>query len=1181
MFDLEKDSTLTVKDSDSLGRGTIKGELYSPDEPKTLRTVFFFYDRATLNIEGGNFLGAGGECRVLYVNRPGTNVSISGGYFYSDHKYGIYIKNGTFNVDGGFFDAKEGNYSLDLEAYASASTDLKASVKNCTATQKIYGALGNNYGKSIITPLTEVIAYNEEGQVENIYHGYDQGVLWQTYTAARFEFRTPKIVSDLEINGVQTPKDGETVVPFPADGSSPHQLSEGIKETWYGWGLLGTDANPRNDLMGAADPFVGGASYVLELNLKAKDGYALDDLKNLEVSINGKAPYKVEKTSDGLKVFWKYVADCSKPKIFSQPKAKTVFQGENPVFEVKAVNEYRVSYQWQIVDASGNRYNWSDFEGNGTVTGSDTKKLSISGIGMKYNGYYVRCVASNPEGKVISEPAKIRVVLATADIRGVELNSDTTTKVESDCGIPLELEASEEGTGYEWQKQVSVSGKNQFFPISTLIANGLVSADIFQVYDTKILQINTNAAENIEISEGTYRCVITNGDSSSAQYANIKLTHQFDTCLNTESSTTHACTCSRCGIAKTENHVKKWVTLQEPTVDSKGKRRFICTKCSYTSAIEWYEIEADGTIPLTFHYNGGTLNGYLEKTITLKPGQLILPEDVIYGLPTKEGYTFLGWSKDSSAVSPDYSSSEKVTIVDEGFISLYAVWKANIEDTSHLIYSLNVDVTEPIGGETWEEVTCTTKNTLKSPFTGWYPMVNGEKQDSLEEGALFESGKKYRLETMIWPAAGYEFADEIAVTVNGKAATLMVADRTAVGFSFDFTAIEPHIHNYNQKKAVSKYLKKEATCTKAAVYYRSCGCGEMSDGTFSYGEPLGHDYSKKIQDEEHLKEKGTNCREYNIYWYDCSRCDACAKDDLYSYDAFDKYYVGTETGSHNYGSDNICDICGYDKGGTSTEAPAPSTPSPTEPTAPSAPSPTEPVLTKGEQATAKKLGLTAKGTKKILAYAKKNKISTGTLYVTEKTITSQKSEDVKAANYRILCARASKTTNTGITLTWTKVKGADGYLIFGNKCGTKNKYKRITTVSKKKNTYTQTKRKKGTYYKYLVIAYKLVDKKKVTIAVSKTVHAVTTGGKYGNAKSVKVNLSKVTVKKNKSVTLKASEVKKDKKISRHRSVAFESGNPAIATVSSKGKVTGKKKGTCYIYVYAQNGIYKRIKVTVK
>ena len=54
-----------------------------------------------------------------------------------------------------------------------------------------------------------------------------------------------------------------------------------------------------------------------------------------------------------------------------------------------------------------------------------------------------------------------------------------------------------------------------------------------------------------------------------------------------------------------------------------------------------------------------------------------------------------------------------------------------------------------------------------------------------------------------------------------------------------------------------------------------------------------------------------------------------------------------------------------------------------------------------------------------------------------------------------------------------------------------------------------------------------------------------------------------------------------KKISTHRKIKYESSNTAVAKVSSSGKVTAVGSGTCYIYAYAQNGVYKRLKVTVK
>ena len=59
----------------------------------------------------------------------------------------------------------------------------------------------------------------------------------------------------------------------------------------------------------------------------------------------------------------------------------------------------------------------------------------------------------------------------------------------------------------------------------------------------------------------------------------------------------------------------------------------------------------------------------------------------------------------------------------------------------------------------------------------------------------------------------------------------------------------PGGHNYTAEVAEDAYLKDAATCTEAAVYYKSCtGCGASSKGTeheatFSHGEALDHDWS--------------------------------------------------------------------------------------------------------------------------------------------------------------------------------------------------------------------------------------------------------------------------------------------------------------------------------------------------
>ena len=236
-----------------------------------------------------------------------------------------------------------------------------------------------------------------------------------------------------------------------------------------------------------------------------------------------------------------------------------------------------------------------------------------------------------------------------------------------------------------------------------------------------------------------------------------------------------------------------------------------------------------------------------------------------------------------------------------------------------------------------------------------------------------------------------------------------------------------------------------------------------------------------------------------------------------------------------------------------------------------------------EQSVMDSLGVSNDTAKQILDEAAKLGVSQDTLLITEASITSSKSDaDLKGSTFGLLKARATNLKKNSITVKWSKVKNADGYIVYGNKCGAKNSYKKLKTIKKNSTCkFTQKKLKKGTYYKYLVVAYKKIAGTTVTIAAAKTIHATTTGGKYGVAKAVKVNKTNVTLSRSKTFKIKASEIKQNKKIRQHRKIKYESSNKKIASVNGKGVVKAKKKGSCDIYVYAQNGVYKKIKITVK
>ena len=206
----------------------------------------------------------------------------------------------------------------------------------------------------------------------------------------------------------------------------------------------------------------------------------------------------------------------------------------------------------------------------------------------------------------------------------------------------------------------------------------------------------------------------------------------------------------------------------------------------------------------------------------------------------------------------------------------------------------------------------------------------------------------------------------------------------------------------------------------------------------------------------------------------------------------------------------------------------------------------------------------------------------------EKALVTVKGEkDPKGAKFGLLKLKSVKQTKTSVTITWSKVKGAQQYVIYGSKCGKTMKKVKLAELTGTSKTFTSVagkKIRKNTYYKFIVVA---LDKNNKVVTTSKVVHAATKGGKAGNPKGVKVSKSVISkaahLKKGKSLALKATQMADphNLKVQNHAHLRYESGDTKVATVSGKGIVKGIGKGKCTIYIYAQNGIAKEVKVTVK
>ena len=82
--------------------------------------------------------------------------------------------------------------------------------------------------------------------------------------------------------------------------------------------------------------------------------------------------------------------------------------------------------------------------------------------------------------------------------------------------------------------------------------------------------------------------------------------------------------------------------------------------------------------------------------------------------------------------------------------------------------------------------------------------------------------------------------------------------------------------------------------------------------------------------------------------------------------------------------------------------------------------------------------------------------------------------------------KATSSDVNKVKLSWTKVSGAEGYIVY--KYDSKKGFIRVTKTKNTNNSYTVSGLNKGTSYKFAVKAYKTIDGKE---CVSKTYPTVT------------------------------------------------------------------------------------------
>ena len=171
----------------------------------------------------------------------------------------------------------------------------------------------------------------------------------------------------------------------------------------------------------------------------------------------------------------------SSPVINTSPADVKVIRGSKATFRVKVTGE-DLSFRWET---SKDGENWK----KSSAEGSDTNKLSFTAT-KNLNGRYYRCVVSNDEGEVTSEPALLTTV---SNIAFQPKNSSGTIGSE----VTFSVKARSSASTYQWQ----------------------ISTDGGESWKTSSAAGNTSSSIKVKVNSAKYngylfRCKVTNGSIS-------------------------------------------------------------------------------------------------------------------------------------------------------------------------------------------------------------------------------------------------------------------------------------------------------------------------------------------------------------------------------------------------------------------------------------------------------------------------------------------------------------------------------------------------------------------------------------------------------------------------------------------------------------------------------------------
>ena len=160
------------------------------------------------------------------------------------------------------------------------------------------------------------------------------------------------------------------------------------------------------------------------------------------------------------------------------------------------------------------------------------------------------------------------------------------------------------------------------------------------------------------------------------------------------------------------------------------------------------------------------------------------------------------------------------------------------------------------------------------------------------------------------PNNGYHFKEWQVISGNAE-----VSDNTFIMPTGNVT-VKPvfEAHSFTEEHVEEQYKKSSADCTHNDVYYKTCSCGAVSaTETFEVpGTALNHDWAEATCTEpKTCRREGCGATDGNPLDHDLP--NAWSKDENEHWHECKRCHIKEDAGEHEYGDDNICDICEYDR----------------------------------------------------------------------------------------------------------------------------------------------------------------------------------------------------------------------------------------------------------------------------